>query len=100
MFNTLIVLNTATVGTNICLQLPVEGSSALPVSVPAGGKGDIQSPGLLQATYPPKDRDRSSESPPFTFLLLSIYQENIFLAELKYDSSLHWKTNEVMLLNW
>lgn len=59
MFNAVVVLNTASVGTTTHLQLPVEGSSAAPAPDLMWGRGDVRSPGLLQATYLPGDRDRT-----------------------------------------
>lgn len=54
-FNTMLVLQAASVSTIIYLHLPMGGSTAAPAQAPLWGKGNEQSPGLLQATYLPRD---------------------------------------------
>lgn len=91
------LLNSAS-GTNIYLELPVEGSLPIAAPVLGGGRG-TSSPcptaGLFSAQGYTRLEIRLSEFSTFTLLFLSLCQEDIFATELKYNCSLQWKTNAI-----
>lgn len=55
----MLVLQTASISTNIYLHLPMGGSTSAPAQASPWGKGNEQSPGLLQAMYLPRDEDKT-----------------------------------------
>lgn len=58
-YNMMLVLQTASVRTNIYLHLPMGGSTSARAQASPWGKGNEQSLGLLQAMYLPRDEDKT-----------------------------------------